>query len=561
MKPAALLLTLFLLSIFHSVAQNELQWATTFGTADQEYATQICVGDAGESYVAGAYWNDLVLCNDTLPVVNQVQWGNLTQNLFLAKLDSSGNCIWAKAGISAVPASNQGTIAAEILDIRYLDGKVYCTGNFTHTMIFGNDTLYNPTCTDYCTSAFLLALDSSGTVIWSKTFTGTASYSSTVTMIPAADGIYVAGSYQDSLAVDNIHLTGINSWNSSGYILKFDMDGNAVWGQNIGSSGMSGIWEMAYDGDGSLYVAGYFNDTIAFPGVTLHDGLTPVWANGPYFAKYTTEGDFVWAVGGEEHFSGSMPSNGRLTYHPVGCLFFTGAFGNTLEVDNQSFTVAPNFYRDLLLRITTDGEIVWAKETGNRYMSQNFPSAIVPNDAGFLLGSSATHEVVLDGDTIVCQGINDALLTQFDVNGELRHYTLFGGSNQEVIRDIDCTLPYTYLAMRSMSSFTLDGVTIDNQGFQDALICRFGDKASYIGLEETDAASALVLYPNPSSGDVFVAASFTIEELLVTNALGEVVYQAEPHASQAAFSLSVPGIYFVVSQSGRQRAVRKLIVD
>ncbi|PIP53645.1 MAG: hypothetical protein COX07_09640 [Bacteroidetes bacterium CG23_combo_of_CG06-09_8_20_14_all_32_9] len=45
-------------------AQGIIQWAKDIGTTNNEYPTKICSNNDGNSYVASAYSQTLIICND-----------------------------------------------------------------------------------------------------------------------------------------------------------------------------------------------------------------------------------------------------------------------------------------------------------------------------------------------------------------------------------------------------------------------------------------------------------------------------------------------------------------
>ena len=540
-------------------AQGVFQWAKNIGTTHNEYPTKICSDNEGNSYVAGAYSQSLIICNDSLDTVVQPPISNQTQNLFISKLDPFGNCIWTKTGISIVPMTNGGSIGAEINDIEFLNGSIYCVGVFTDSMIFDNDTLFNPSCIDHCTSSFILSLDaSSGSIYWSKCFEGSSSYSSVGNVIPYDDGVFVSGTYQNALSVDTIQLNSPNSWNYNGYLLKFNNLGTCEWGKNIGVNGYSSVSDMVFDHDKNLYLVGTFSDSIIFPTDTLHDVL-PVWARATFFAKYDTLGNFIWAHGGMEDIRGIL-SSFRLSYGRNGYLYFTGQFSDSIRFGSTVFTTASGIYSDVIVKIDQNGQFIWSKKTGNRPSTQAFPSSIAASYFGFILFSGLANTVVLGVDTVQSNGGLDNLLTQYDFDGNVIYYKKFGGANQEIPKDIYCNVNTTYFVARSMSNYMVDSFPITNVNWGDILIGKLNDTTSILSTIEHGLKKDFQLYPNPSNGTVTVVSENGIKEIAIRNSFGETILSDKPDHNFHQFELTVSGLYFVTIFDGTTTMTKKITV-
>jgi hypothetical protein len=70
----------------------------------------------------------------------------------------------------------------------------------------------------------------------------------------------------------------------------------------------------------------------------------------------------------------------------------------------------------------------------------------------------------------------------------------------------------------------------------------------------------LLIYPNPGSGFFTIKSSKTINELTVTNLLGQLVYESQPKQPQFAFELNNDGMYFVTVTSDNETVTRKVVV-
>jgi hypothetical protein len=67
--------------------------------------------------------------------------------------------------------------------------------------------------------------------------------------------------------------------------------------------------------------------------------------------------------------------------------------------------------------------------------------------------------------------------------------------------------------------------------------------------------------PNPSSGIISIAGNINIDELKVTDMLGQIVYEAKPNTTNTTLTLTDAGVYFITLTSGTQTSTKKVIVS
>ena len=199
-------------------------------------------------------------------VTSQAEWR-------ISKLDASGNLAWTKG----IPAYG---IAVDAV------GDVYAVGAFQGTADFDPDVSY-PDARDILTSAggrdaFVLKLDASGNFVWVKRMGG-----------PWED------SFSD-VAVDrsgNVYANGLEA-----FVAKLDASGDLIWAKHLWGSGGAPenvVWgEVDIDPFGNVYSAKY-----VFGGAN----------SGAFVSKLDPSGNVVWVKG--------MGAPGAV----VGCFAFYGS--------------------------------------------------------------------------------------------------------------------------------------------------------------------------------------------------------------------------------------------
>ncbi len=161
---------------------------------------EISVDARGNSYVTGDFTSLVTFGNIQLSAPT---YGYT--NVFIAKYDSNGNCIWARQGID-----NYGDASGFGISVDW-KGNSYVTGRFTGTSTFGAIQLIAP---DGYINVFIAKYDSNGNCIWAKQSMGNIMSGGNGIAVDVKDNCYVTG-FTGAATFDNFQLIG-----SGGFIAK-----------------------------------------------------------------------------------------------------------------------------------------------------------------------------------------------------------------------------------------------------------------------------------------------------------------------------------------------------
>jgi hypothetical protein len=191
-------------------ANGNVQWAKTIGGGFGTSANSIIQSSDGGYVVAGLIWN----------------FGAGGFDMYVVKLDSSGNVQWTK------------TIGGSYMDVAYSiiqssDGGYVIAGRTNRS---GSNVGLG------YTDIYVVKLDSSGNVLWTKTIGGRSSYENTP-IIQSSDGGYVVAGESGG----DIH------------VVKLDSLGNVIWSKTIGGSNNDIATSIIQSSDGRYVVAGWTN--------------------------------------------------------------------------------------------------------------------------------------------------------------------------------------------------------------------------------------------------------------------------------------------------------------
>ena len=311
---------------------GSIMWARGVGGSGADVANSIAIAADGSVYTTGSFQGTADFNPDSTAVNSLTAVG--PSDVFVAKLDSAGNYVWAKqmGGIGWSQGTSIGmgiTVAA--------DGSVYTTGSFQGTADFDpGATQFNLVCAGD-TDVFVSKLDANGNFVWARSMGGTgADYGADITV--GADGsVYTVGSFLGLADFDPG--AGVFNLDSAGYhrtfISKLDSAGNFVWARGVGGTGWDQPTSVAMAADGSLLISGGFYGIADFdPGAATYQ-LSSLGQKDIFLLNLTTAGNFASA----ERFGGTGDDCANaIAVTPSGTVYMTGYFQGTANFAPGSAT-------------------------------------------------------------------------------------------------------------------------------------------------------------------------------------------------------------------------------
>lgn len=283
------------------------QWTTTFAgpqegsgnSADEEYATGVEIGSAGNIYVAGTEG-----------------YGNSVRG-FLVKLDHEGNKVWHRT-----ISGQSGGILINAMDTDSLD-NVLVVGR-TSGGVNGQPYLGG-------SDALLIKFDPDGNELWTRVFGTTGPEIAESVAVGSSGQVYVGirgrGAYG---------LTAPTNHNDI-FLTRFSASGTPEWTRTFRSPADDGIARIAVDSTDNIFLTGTVAALIDRP-ENEHLG-----SNDPYLAKFDKDGVEQWIrMFGDDEVIGAEGSYG-LVLDPMGNAYLTGNW------NSSSFNA----------KFDADGDLLW----------------------------------------------------------------------------------------------------------------------------------------------------------------------------------------------------------
>jgi gliding motility-associated-like protein len=302
-------------------SNGNLLWVQQIGGTGNEVANGIITDNSGNVLLTGSY-------DGTTDLDPGAATFNFTSNglvdVFVLKLDASGNFIWAK--------SMGGTGTDTGMDIAIEGGtNPVITGYFNSSSADydpGGDFFPLTTAGDF--DAFVVRLNVAGSLSWAIRIGGTLDDRGQSLVTDATGNVYTTGVFQGTVDFDpgagTISLTSGGGWDV--FISKLNSSAAHLWTKKIGDTANDNPNSITLDPSGNVLVTGSFQGTVDFnPGSETYP-LSAVGFQDVFVEKLTTSGVFLWAYS----MGAANADNGAsVTSDGSGNIYVTGLFHNTVD--------------------------------------------------------------------------------------------------------------------------------------------------------------------------------------------------------------------------------------
>jgi len=433
MKKIYLTLLISLFSTAIHAQDHILEWAKSIGGPFTDRAHSITTDDLGNVYITGPF-EDTV---DFDPGAGTFYLSSIgTQDIFIQKLDASGNFIWAIALGQTTLSDVSNSITTD------LSGNVYLTGHYAGTIDFdpGADT------TNLTSSGgvdiFILKLDAGGDLIWARSVGGIATDIGNFITVDNSGNLYITGYYQATVDFDpGVNIVNLTSIGSAAYVLKLDPNGNFIWARDLVGGPLS--WAVSESltiaASGNLFLTGMFEGTVDFdPGA----GTFNLNSNGKtdaFIQKLDTSGNYVWA----KSIGGSIWDQGNsVATDSSGNVYVTGFYADVVDFDPgaSTFNLTANGSSDAyVLKLNANGNFIWVKTMGGVAGEEGRSMGIDASDNIYITGhyqGTVDFDPGADTFNLTATGFGDVFIQKLTANGNFIWVKSIGGTEFTLVNSI-----------------------------------------------------------------------------------------------------------------------------
>lgn len=327
------------------------------GTGDDK-TEAIAVDTSGNVYTTGNF-TGTVDFNPGPAVYNLTSFG--INDVFITKLDSMGNFIWARQLGGATDDKAYGIAVDD-------SQHVYTIGYFTTTAdFFPGAGSFNLTSIGGA-DIFISKLDAAGNFVYARQIGSSADDIAYGITLDANSNVYTSGYFGATADFDPgagvFTMTPVSSGDWDIFVCKTDAGGNFSFARQFGGSSSDWATDIAVDHSGNIYTTGSFGGTADFdPGPATYY-LSAVFSNEVFVSKLDPLGNFVWAkrMGGP-----GVDIGDGLVVGDSNEVYITGFFQFTADFDPgaATYNLTSNGGSDIFIsKLDSMGNFKWAKMIG-----------------------------------------------------------------------------------------------------------------------------------------------------------------------------------------------------
>ncbi|HTF03817.1 MAG TPA: T9SS type A sorting domain-containing protein [Bacteroidia bacterium] len=448
--------------------------------------------------------------------------------------------------------------------------NIYVTGYFASDSItFGNITLHNQGGADMYIVKYDLVLN----VQWALSIGGSGGEYGQGITADSSNNIIVVGNFESaSIVMGNDTLVNHAAGTPDMFIARIDVNGNFLWARNEGGTNYDNCGGVDMNPvNGDIYVAGayYLSDMIIENDTFVNRGGYDM-----ILMKFDLAGNYLWAQdgGGNLNDLGNGVAWDASSNHVV----VSGGFaGDSLIFPNgdtlvNAFSGQPDIF---VVKYDPSGNFVWSRRAGAADNDHSVSVDVDGNGQVYVAGHYHSLSFVVGNDTLVNQGMGDAFLIAYDINGNPLWAKTAGGMDHDFGYHVwvDNGNRIYFSGMYMSSSITFGSFTHNNMmmgmedlfltmyapwGFESGSLTGGGMGADYVaslvsniagiymvgGFTSTTlwAGSATLTNTDPSgnTGDAMVLTSFI--PLNMTEPIDENNFSVYPNPGTGVFNFVNP---------------------
>ncbi|KYK31485.1 MAG: hypothetical protein AYK22_07860 [Thermoplasmatales archaeon SG8-52-3] len=363
-------------------------WAVGAGGTFNDEGSGIAVDLEGNVYITGVFYDTAWFGNITLTCTGY-------QDVYVAKIDTNGNWLWA------IRAGSHPGEAAYGIDVDS-SGNVYITGHFMYKTTFGNTTLESKGSAD----VFIGKLDTNGNWLWAVGGGGNlADYPYDIVVDSLGDS-YIVGDFEGTASFGDFNVTSQGM--ADVFIVKVDTNGNWQWVKSGGGSSIDRGYDIAIDNNDDIRITGLFLISTSFGSTTLNSlGEWDI-----YVLKIDTNGNFIWVVRG----GGTSSDCGwgiDVDYEKNS--YITGVFQGSITFG--STTITSQGIKDVYVaKLDDNGDWQWALSAGGADWDEGY--AIAVNNNGYVFATGYFDGSATFGSTtLTTEGDYDVFVAKISHDG------------------------------------------------------------------------------------------------------------------------------------------------
>jgi hypothetical protein len=368
-------------------------FARSYGDEGQQTFGGTATDDAGNVYAVGVEF-PVTIVRITPQGRELGPMEGTSQGGFVVKYGPTGELLWQKpfpivgdTFLNLLAVTVQPTTGAVIL-AGWVQGSLTVDGS---TLTSGTNPSGIPT-----PNLFLLALDSAGTLIWSRVYPSPANTEPDSVFVTAGGDIEVVGRATDNATVGGGPICCLNTpFGLNTFVARYSPQGAPIWSAAM-TGGEFQLTSADAAADGGLVVGGSLSGSMTFDGQTFSGGadLTDVGlvTSAGVVLRLDPAGHLAWS----RVYQGDPRATSRVGagFDAATNVILFGQFSETLDLGSgvtlDAPTGTPLKTAGLLAKLAPDGHALWARQ----FQVSDFDTV-----TGRAVAADAAGNIALVGET------------------------------------------------------------------------------------------------------------------------------------------------------------------
>ncbi len=389
-------------------------------------------------------------------------------------------------------------------------GNPICCGYFTSETLYAGDMSLAREA--YC-DAYVIKYDFWGNPVWMDNPGGSTHQEAHGIRADQDDNIYVTGFFKGNFQFAGTELEA--TADEDAFLIKYDKDGNELWGIAMHCQGVAEGREIVLDKDGNIIVGFRFSDS------DLNIADTSLQNEGSLdvaIAKFNPEGELLWA---RSYGGNDLDFIMGLCVDIEGRIYFTGGFhSSVIDLGNYHFINTSDKRAAIIVQLSADGQVMWAENHSDGY-DQQFMAIVVDSNFNIYSGGYFKGDFIFGSELITnAAGHFDVFLAKYNANHE--HQWIKKISSDDYERTDALVLGnngHVFLEVVTFGDLNFGNTTVINNGERDLAIAEYNPAGEvqwvlHAGGEDNDRSFGMAGGP---FGNLYFTGYFYSQQLKIGN--------------------------------------------
>ncbi len=470
MKRIVFIIILLFIEICVFAQQPDWQWVAHAGGSARDHGQDITIDDMGNIFIVGSFEENIIFDPYTLT-------SNGLYDIFIAKIDESGNWIWADNVFG-----NYDDHGIEICNDPY--GNLYITGFFNNSISFGSTELISNGSRDI----FIAKLNQNNEWEWAKNAGGIEMDIGYGICSDSEGNAYITGIFRDTASFGSINLTSCGE--TDVFIAKLDVNGNWLWVNEINGSDLVYGIGICTDSNNNIYATGSFQETATFGPFSL----TSSGDNDVFVSKMSSDGNWIWV---NCSIASLRATSKDIIEDTDGNVYIIGSFVS--DVSFGDINLSSVGWDDVFVaKIDEYGNWIWANKAGG--ISIDFGNGICIDNLGnlYITGSFYSYAIYFGDLSVITEGWSDIFIAKMDNSGNWIWVESAGSSGSDSGQNlISNSNGNVYLTGSFLNTAYFGDYEISSFDEQDIFVANLSENCSIENNIIVIDNARITNYPNP----------------------------------------------------------------